>query len=150
MVSPGGPTTVAVCGPWTVGHGVRAAGRNCVAAGKAVEAVVVARRAAIAVDVGIVARAVSDAQQNVFLLFLRLEVVLGHRELAAGEEAGANARPGNRMVGRLVLFHAQAGQLLPVILPRVAAGIVVDFEGTGSPQLEEARFPSSADPVTAS
>src|SRR5438132_1782644 len=108
--------------------------------GKGFESVVIARRARAGGDVGVIARPVRDPQQYVFLFLLRLEVVPCHREFAACEEAGANARPGNRMVGCLVLFHTQAGQLLPVALLRIAAGIVVYFESTCLLQFEEARF----------
>src|ERR1700730_11109209 len=127
---------------WSVHAGPRCAsgGPKLCCGGKGFESVVVARRARVGGDIGIVARPVPDTLQYVFLLLLRLEVVPRHRELAAGEEAGANARPGNRMVGRLVLFHAQAGQLLAVALFRIAAGIVVYLEGARSLQFEEARF----------
>src|SRR3984893_11104914 len=127
---------------WSVHAGPRCAsgGPKLCCGGKGFESVVVARRGRVGGGIGIIGRPGAGTLQEVFPPFLPPGGVPRHRELAAGEEAGANARPGNRMVGRLVLFHAQAGQLLPVALLRIAAGIVVYLEGARSLQFEEARF----------
>src|SRR5262249_62027162 len=115
--------------PRDVRHGGGPGGAEADTGGDAGEPVLVAGLAA-GPRPGLVARLggpVLDRHQGAGRARLGVAVVLLELEPVAGGERRAAAAPGDDLVGRLLLLHADLGQGLAVVLLLVQAGVVVDL-----------------------